>query len=322
MIEMSEKEKIVLDTIQQDIPLVKYPFREIARRGDMESSEYLMILESLVKRNYIREISAIYNARALGYKSSLVALSSPEPDRTADVISTHHGVSHNYYREHHFNIWFTLTIPEKKDFHTEILNLLRDEPYTSYRLLPSLKTYKLGVNFRHSAKKTEAPLPQKEDQDVTGTVDRDLVRALQQPFPLAENPWKQIALTLDRSEESLMKGIETLKQTGAIKRISAVIRHRKTGFPFNGLACFRLPPEQLDQAGNRAAGFSQVSHCYNRPTYPDWPYPLLAMTHGHSEQECRETIAAIAREIGSEETLILFSTKEYKKERVRYFLLE
>ncbi len=322
MTDLSEKERVVLDTIQQDIPLVHAPFRLIAERAGLERDEYLRTLQSLVDRNLIREISAIYNARALGYKSSLVALSSPEPDRTAAVISAHPGVSHNYYREHAFNIWFTLTIPEENDFHREILNLLKEENYTSYRLLPSLKTYKLGVNFRHSAAKKDAPSAPVEVQTVRGALDTPLIRELQKPFPLVENPWREIALTLDRSEESLMEGIRQLKQRGAIKRISAVIRHRKTGFASNGLACFRLPPERLDQAGHGAAQFSQVSHCYNRPTYPDWPYPLLAMTHGHSEQECRETIAAIAEEIAAEETLILFSTKEYKKERVRYFLEE
>jgi len=320
MIELNELEKRVLDAVQQDIPLVTHPFREMAKRAETDELSFLNMVKSLLERDLIRDISAIYNAKGLGYQSTLVAVATKNPDKTAEAISRFHGVSHNYYREHYFNVWFTLTIPELSDLEKVISDILKDEDYESFRILPSIKTYKIGVNFRFTGEKKKKITSNYSSEIGSVNIDRDLIRILQNPFPLVSEPWCEIALSLGRSEEELFREIEMLKKARVIKRISGVIRHRKTGFGANGMACFQLSEKIIDEAGVKAAQYSAVSHCYRRPVYPDWPYSLFAMTHGTSERECEETASEIAAEIGAEKTLVLYSTKEYKKERVKYFI--
>ncbi len=320
MTELTPLEKRVMDAVQLDIPLTEMPFRLMAATAGCDEEILILTLRSLIERDLIREVSAIYNARGLGYVSTLVAVSTDDPDTTAGVISGHPGVSHNYYREHDYNIWFTLTLPAALGIDDEVRKLLDGSDYRKYRLLPSLRTFKLGVNFRYSGKQDKKQNYDSPPQAAAVPVDRDLIRELQKPFPLLPRPWHRIALNLGRSEQQLFSEIERLKKAGVIKRISGIVRHRKTGYGANGMACFRLPPDGIEQAGLKAAAYSAVSHCYERPVYPDWPYPLFAMTHARTKQECDRIITEIAREIEAEETLILYSSKEYKKERVKYFL--
>ena len=82
-----------------------------------------------------------------------------------------------------------------------------------------------------------------------------------------------------------------------------------------------MPEAEIEEAGLRAAKFPQVSHCYQRPAYPPrWPYNLFAMIHGQSEEEVERIAAAIAEKTGIKDYVILYSTTEYKKERVKYFM--
>lgn len=322
MIELSENEKGILEEIQQDIPLVHRPFLEIGDRLAMDESSVISTITELKDKNIIRDISAIYNAKGLGYKSTLVALSTETPDQTALVISGYHAVSHNYYREHHFNIWFTVTIPEEDDFSRVIDSILCDENYESYKILPSLRTFKIGMNLRfkgNNKKKTDNTYSSEIGQI---DIDRDLIRTLQNPFPLVSNPWSEIALELGKSEEVLFRDLTLLKKNRVIKRISGVLRHRNAGYGANGMACFCLEEGQVENAGYKAAEYNAVSHCYERPVYEGWPYSLFAMTHGMTRNDCEEIVKEIAREIGASDFLILYSTKEYKKERVKYFLYD
>ena len=77
--------------------------------------------------------------------------------------------------------------------------------------------------------------------------------------------------------------------------------------------------DEVDRVGALMAGFRAVSHCYRRPSYPDWPYNIFTMVHGKSEEACEQTLATIAEKTVIRDHGALYSTKEYKKIRVRYF---
>ena len=104
-----------------------------------------------------------------------------------------------------------------------------------------------------------------------------------------------------------------------MRRFAAVMNHRSAGFKANAMGVWAVPDDQLDVVGSQMAGFALVSHCYRRPTYDDWPYSIFTMVHGKNAKECEATIAAIHSETGVEEYALLWSVKEYKKTRVRYF---
>ena len=319
MPELTDIDKKILEEVQLDFPLIERPFNEIAKRIGISEEEIISRITYLKKENIIRDISAIFKAGPLGYKSTLVAVKTDDPETTAEIINGHPGVSHNYLREHSYNVWFTITILKELDFETEIRNLMGTE-VGGFLILPSIKTYKIGVNFTFSDKKLKKSNKIVEKLPTAGSVDKKLIVQLQQPFPLVSNPWKMIADSLNQSETDLIKDINGLKGSGALKRISAVLRHRNAGFTANGMACFNVPVSRIDEAGLLAAGFSEVSHCYQRPVYPDWQYNLFAMTHARSTDECEAIISRIAEQINVDEYFTLYSIKEFKKERVKYFV--
>ena len=104
-----------------------------------------------------------------------------------------------------------------------------------------------------------------------------------------------------------------------MRRFAAVMNHRSAGFKANAMGVWAVPDDELGEIGPRMAGFALVSHCYRRPTYDDWPYSVFTMVHGKNARECEETIAAIQAETGVDEYALLWSIKEYKKTRVKYF---
>ena len=104
-----------------------------------------------------------------------------------------------------------------------------------------------------------------------------------------------------------------------MRRFAAVLYHRSAGFTYNGMGVWKAPDERMDEIGALMASYRGVSHCYQRPTYPDWPYNLFSMTHGRTRQECEDVLDAIAAETGLGERVVLYSTKEWKKTRLVYF---
>jgi hypothetical protein len=87
------------------------------------------------------------------------------------------------------------------------------------------------------------------------------------------------------------------------------------------MSVWKVPHESdIERCGRIIAGYRSVSHAYRRPTYPDWPYALFGMIHGRSYDDCRSVAAAIQAETGLQDYDLLFSTREWKKIRVQYFV--
>jgi hypothetical protein len=86
------------------------------------------------------------------------------------------------------------------------------------------------------------------------------------------------------------------------------------------MVVWRVPTDQVEAVGRFCAQIPQISHCYERPTYEDWPYSLYTMIHGREERACEAVVQQVLDEFGDLEHQILYSTREFKKERVRYFV--
>ena len=102
------------------------------------------------RQNVLRQISAIFDTRRLGYKTTLVAMAF-EPEglhRSALVINRHPGVSHNYAREgSYFNLWFTVAVPPDHELEDTVAFMARETGALSYRVMPTIRFFKIGVNF-------------------------------------------------------------------------------------------------------------------------------------------------------------------------------
>ena len=87
-------------------------------------------------------------------------------------------------------------------------------------------------------------------------------------------------------------------ERGLLRRVAAILFHRRAGFSANGMGVWKVPDDRIAEIGPRMAAFRGISHCYQRPTYEDWPYQIFTMAHGRSKEECDAILDAIAAEIG------------------------
>jgi DNA-binding Lrp family transcriptional regulator len=324
---MDALDRQLLDLLQESVPLVPRPFAALGRELELTEDEVLSRTRRLKEAGIIRQIGPIFSSRRLGYHSTLAAF-HVEPDRLEEVaalISAHPGVSHNYSRNHVYNLWFTLTLPPYQDLEDEIERLAEEGGIDDYLNLPSLRLFKLGVHFGMSDKmtrrKADGSAPRPKTSEPLTDFERDVVRALQGDIPLVPCPFESAAMELGVTTEKLLGVARDLDRRGVLRRFSAVLRHRNAGFTANGMACWVVPEGRISEAGVAAAAFPSVSHCYQRPAYPPrWPYNLFTMVHGRSRDEVEDIVNRIHREIGPVEHTILYSQREFKKERVQYFV--
>ncbi len=329
-------DRALLNELQRGLALTATPYAEIAARLEMPEDEVLARIRVLKGARIVRQISPIFDTRSLGYTSSLVAARYPE-DRLFDgaaVVSGHPGVSHNYRRTHAFNLWFTVAIaPGARLGLEETLDILaRESGAESMRLLPTLRLYKINVQLdmtdgaARDARDAAPPEPKPDTPPPPATdADRDMIRILQQDLPIEPRPLAALGRPAGVSEDTLVEALVDFERRGLMRRFAAVLNHRKAGFGANGMAVWRAPEERLEELGPRMSAFKAVSHCYKRPTYPDWPYNIFTMVHARSKEACEETIDAIAEETGltdPDQRAVLYSTYEFKKIRLRYFTPE
>ncbi|MFQ6001152.1 MAG: AsnC family transcriptional regulator [Anaerolineae bacterium] len=326
--ELDSLDRQLLDLVQSDFPLVVEPFAKLAADLSLSPEELLDRLRRMREMGLIRRISAIFDSRRLGYRSTLAAFSVDDDrlDEVAILINAHPGVSHNYARTHLFNLWFTLTLPPGQDVEAAVAKLAKDAGVERYLVLPALRVFKIGVRFKMAGEKEVTPTAEVEaltDREEASLAPSDipLVRELQKDLNLVPRPFAHIASRLGMSEQELLARMEALKEAGIMRRYAAVLHHRRVGFGANAMGCWIIPPARVEEVGRLAASFSAVSHCYERRAYPPrWPYNLFTMIHGQRREECEEVAREISFQTGIEDYILLYSTKEYKKERVNYFV--
>ncbi len=327
---LDELDRQLLNALQSAFPLVARPFDAVGAALGLPGAEVLARVARLKSTRLVRQISAIFDSGRLGYHSSLVAMrfDPRDIDAGAAVISAHPGVSHNYQRNHAFNLWFTLAVPPERTIAAEVAALAdRARPEQTW-LLPTIRLFKIGVNLDLTG---EAPVTAVDDRPAPSsapaappvtltTAELAAVRALQRDLPLTAEPFADLAVSAGLSPERLLALALAMRERGVLRRFAAVLHHRRAGFQANGMGVWAVPPADIDTVAPRMAAYQAVSHCYQRPTGPGWPYSVFTMIHGRQAGDCEAVVEAIAAATGVLEHALLYSTKEYKKTRVRYFL--
>lgn len=319
---------LLLEELQRDFPLVSRPFRSIGRRCGLPEERILETTRELLSQGMIREISALLDARRIGVRTALVAVRAGDrAEELGQRVSRHPGVSHNYLREHDWNLWFTMAAPAERDLGAEVRGILEGEEVPTM-VLPALRTFKLQVRLRFTdpgigIPQQEAPAGGGDDGPVMAVrlepFEKRLLALLEEPLPLVPRPWAVLASGLRVSQRRLLAAVGRLKRRGVVRRIAAVLRHRAAGYQANAMVCFRVPEERIPEAGRRAAQLPQVSHCYQRETAPQWPYSLYAMLHARTRQECDGLVRELAGAVGCEDFQLLYSLRELKKRRIKHF---
>ncbi len=250
------------------------------------------------------------------------------PWRAAKVINDHPGVSHNYLRNHEFNMWFTIAVEEDSALGLQgTLDVLQDlTGAESIRQLPTLKLFKIRMDLemegstRDLAARGVVEEPRELEKQPFDDLDRAVVRATQGDLPVVAEPFAPAARELGMDVGALLDHLAGMRDRGLLRRVAAILFHRRAGFSANGMGVWKVPEERIFEIGPRMAAFRGISHCYQRPTYADWPYQIFTMAHGRSKEECDAILDAIADEIGCiEERATLYSSTEFKKVRLLYF---
>jgi DNA-binding Lrp family transcriptional regulator len=326
---LDEADKRLLNLLQGSFPLAERPYAEIARLAELSEDEVLRRTSRLLGERIIREITPIFDTRVLGYTSMLVAARvDPEhPWGPAKIVNSHPGVSHNYLRDHEFNLWFTIaTEPGSRlglDGTLEVLQRLTGAE--SIRQLPTLRLFKIRMDLEME-KGTDAlaavaePLDFAEPEPIDlSELDVATIRATQGPMEAVAEPFAAAAAELGMPVRALLDQLESMRERRALRRVAAILFHRRAGFSANGMGVWKVPEARILELAPRMASFRGISHCYQRPTYADWPYSVFTMAHGRSKEECDAILDSIAVDTGIEERATLYSSTEFKKIRLLYF---
>jgi DNA-binding Lrp family transcriptional regulator len=327
---LDEFDKKLLDTMQGSFRIVPRPYAEVATTLGVAEDVVLSRVAELIEQRIIRQVTPIFDTRALGYQSMLVAakVDAEHPWRPAKIVNAHPGVSHNYLRNHEFNMWFTVaTEPDSPLGLDGTLEVLKQQTGAeSVRQLPTLKLFKIRMDLEMSgdtetlAKAAQVVEPVDIEPQPYDELDKAVIRATQGDLPVVSEPYADAARELGMSVDALVDHLEAMVERGLLRRVAAILFHRRAGFSANGMGVWKVPEDQVLEAGRRMAAFRGISHCYERPTYADWPYQLFTMAHGRSKEECDAILDAVRDEVGCiEDRATLYSSTEFKKVRLLYF---
>jgi DNA-binding Lrp family transcriptional regulator len=321
----------VLNELQDHFPLVERPYATVGARLGLTEDETLGRLREARAAGVVRQVCAIFDTRALGYSSALVAARVPAErlDHAAAVVNAHPGVSHNYRRNHDFNMWYTVAMPPGHDLGAVIDRLEVLSGAESMRQMPTLRLFKIGVTLdmageRPADERGEPEYTEERREHAKGfaVTDEDVryILATQGDLPDVPCPFEAVAEDLGTSVEYVIEHGRRMAEHGHLRRFAAILNHREAGFRANGMAVWNVPAERIMEFGTFVAGYRNVSHCYQRPTYEDWPYNVFSMIHAPRVDGVEEVANAIANETGITDHRVLYSSTEFKKVRLPYFV--
>jgi DNA-binding Lrp family transcriptional regulator len=329
-IALDDFDKRLLNQMQGGFPIEPRPYAAVARALEVPEERVLARVQELLDERIIRQVTPIYDTRALGYGSMLVAAKvDPEhPWRAATIVNSHPGVSHNYLRNHDFNMWFTIAVEEDSalglDGTLDVLQRLTGAE--SIRQLPTLKLFKIRMDLElvggtdELAKAAVAEEPIDLGKQPYDELDVAVIRATQGDLPVVAEPYAAAAAQLGMTVDALIEHLHGMAERGLLRRVAAILFHRRAGFSANGMGVWKVPDESIADVGPRMAAYRGISHCYQRPTYRDWPYSIFTMAHGRSKEECDAILDAIAAENPEvQDRATLYSSTEFKKIRLLYF---
>lgn len=327
---MDDLDRRLLNRIQSDFPLVARPYLELGQPLGLSEDEVVERMRALKAGRIVRQVSAIFDTKSLGYKSSLVAM-RVDPARITDaarIINEHPGVTHNYERNHQYNLWFTIAVPPTSDLEAVVQRIHELAGAEVTRVMYTLRLFKIGVNLDMTGQRPLDALatPEYREQDrvrardfTVTEEDKAVIRELQEDLPIEARPFKTLAERIGLDEAGLFAVMHSLVERGFMRRMAAILYHRRAGFRANGMGVWAVPEDDVVEIGEQMAAFANVSHCYRRPTYPDWPYNVFTMVHGQSVEQCEEILSAISEKTGVTEYISLYSTREYKKTRLLFY---
>ena len=324
---MNELKRRLIDGWQGGFPLVERPFAVVAERLGTDEGAVLQALRELLADGALTRFGPLYQIERLGGAFSLAALQAPEADfeQITALVNAFPEVAHNYRRDHALNMWFVLATetPAKMGDTVERISKATDLPVFNF---PKEREYFIEARFGVGASGVNRSKPAAGVSGKTALSRqrlaewRPLVIATQAGLPLTLKPYHALAARLNRDAATVMAGLQTLLDAGAIRRIGVVPNHYRIGYAANGMTVWDVADDKVDELGEQVGTLEFVTHCYRRPRHqPNWPYNLFAMAHGASREEVATKADRIAAVLGDacQGRDILYSTRILKKTGLR-----
>jgi siroheme decarboxylase len=334
----STKEKQILTRLQRGTAITSRPFQ-------CSENEVFDVLQRAQADGLLRRFGGIFDARRLGYKSVLCALSvsKEQMEKKVAIVSAHPGVTHCYERRsincragtaegfpvlqkesHYPNLWFTFAMLHD-EFDAGMAGLCSklETRHSKLFQLPATRRFKIDVVF-DLAKNRAGSMPAEPDEmtvsfRVFSEAEKKLVRALDQQVPLVERPFAVIAEQIGQTEEWVLSTLQDWDGQGILRRIGAILYHREAGFRANAMCVWPVAEEGIIDAGRRVAARPEVTHCYQRPRLDAFPFDLYAMIHAADQQKIRELFKDISFACGLSGGKLFISGREFKKTSMKYF---
>ena len=256
---LDETDKKLLNLMQGSFELRPDPFAGVAEKAGISEDEVMERVQYLLDKRIIREITPIFDTRALGYSSMLVAakVDAAHPHRAAQFINSHPGVTHNYLRNHDFNLWFTLAVePDSKLGLDGTLDVMAAKTGAeSIRQLPTIKLFKIRMDLEMQAGtdalKTagEAVEPMELDPIELNPLDIEVIKATQGPMAVRSDAYVPAAEKLGLPVAHVLARLESLRERGGLRRVAAILYHRRAGFSANGMGVWAVPDGDILDVG-------------------------------------------------------------------------
>ncbi len=328
---MSVDDAAMVVALQRGIPLCARPFEELSRELGCGEADLLACLARQRAVGTVRRFGAVFDTRRLGYRSALcaAAVSVEALDAAAAKLTPLAGVTHCYVREATSalrpgvpNLWFTLSYP------ADIFPAMVDEvaarlgPYALH-VLPATRRFKVDVVFGAATRAREEDVAEGDDLPPVTARDRAVIGALQGDTEVRADFFAALAGRLGMKEWDLLSTLEIWRRKGRLKRIGLLLHHRNAGWSANGMCCWRVAGDTT-AAGRALAARGEVTHCYERPEAPNFPYNLFAMVHARAAAEANAQFASLSAEVNrvagaAVPAVMLLSTREYKKTSMTFF---
>lgn len=328
---MSVDDAAMVVALQRGIPLCARPFEELSRELGCGEADLLACLARQRAVGTVRRFGAVFDTRRLGYRSALcaAAVSVEALDAAAAKLTPLAGVTHCYVREATSalrpgvpNLWFTLSYP------ADIFPAMVDEvaarlgPYALH-VLPATRRYKVDVVFGAATRAREEDVAEGDDLPPVTARDRAVIGALQGDTEVRADFFAALAGRLGMKEWDLLSTLEIWRRKGRLKRIGLLLHHRNAGWSANGMCCWRVAGDTT-AAGRALAARGEVTHCYERPEAPNFPYNLFAMVHARAAAEANAQFVSLSAEVNrvagaAVPAVMLLSTREYKKTSMTFF---
>jgi len=307
-VRLSDFDKRLCNTLQNGLPLTQRPYDKIAQILKSSETKVLEHTRKLIKLGVIRRLGVSVNWRTIGKESTLVAAHIEQKDlkKVVGAVNKLQGVSHNYLREHYFNLWFTLRADSQKEIE-KILKKLSKRFGVEFHNLPVKRAFKLDVRFdarsegrRLLANKEEERTQNKEHRTSNAErkiseIDKRILERLDGGLKAVKRPFDFLGEDDFEVYDALLH-IGEMMQEGIIRRLGAMVNHHKLGFTANAMFVCKVDKARVVKVGQRLAELPIVSHCYERRVFKGWPYNLFAMMHGRSLDEIRKIAEKFARE--------------------------